>query len=68
MKIAARSINESIAIGFTRIIFHCYYDCIAMIAVMSSKKEKSSTSQNYIEFVPNSKNRRGPDVTESRKI
>lgn len=39
-----------------------------MIAVMSSKKEKLSTSQNYTEFVPNSKNRRGPDITESRKI
>lgn len=39
-----------------------------MIAVMSSKKEKLSTSQNYIEFVPNSKNRQGPDVTESREI
>lgn len=39
-----------------------------MIAVMSSKKEKLSASQNYIEFVPNSKNRHGLDVTESRKI
>lgn len=39
-----------------------------MIAVMGRKKEKLSTSKNYIEFVPNSKNRHGLDVTESRKI